>query len=149
VLASFQDAAARRGVELRRRDLGAGSLQTDPRRLRSILENLVDNAVNYTPRGGHVEVRTLPLPDGGARIDVADDGPGIAEEHLPRLFERFYRADTARSRESGGTGLGLAIVRHLAEPMGASVTVESALGSGSCFSVTLPATPPRDALACA
>jgi two-component system phosphate regulon sensor histidine kinase PhoR len=142
VLASFRGPAERRGVELLARDVGAGALVTDPERLRRILENLVDNAVKYTQPGGHIEVRTLPLPDGGVRVDVRDDGPGISSEHLPRLFERFYRADKARSRESGGTGLGLAIVKHLAEPMGAAVSVESSPGSGSCFSVTLPAVPP-------
>jgi len=76
-------------------------------------------------------------------VRVRDDGPGIAPEHLPRLFERFYRVDTARSRDLGGTGLGLSIVRHLADGMGARVGVESRVGAGSCFTVTLPADPRR------
>jgi signal transduction histidine kinase len=101
----------------------------------------VDNAVKYTPERGHVEVTTSPGPDGSARIEVADDGPGIAPEHQDRVFERFYRVDKARSRELGGTGLGLSIVKHLAEGMGASVSVESEPGKGSTFTVTLPAAP--------
>ena len=77
-------------------------------------------------------------PEGGAVFEVRDNGPGIAAEHLPRIFERFYRVDKARSRELGGTGLGLAIVRHLAEGMGATVTVESELGKGTAFRVAVP-----------
>ena len=79
--------------------------------------------------------------EGAARVEVSDDGPGIAREHLDRIFERFYRVDKARSRELGGTGLGLSIVRHLAEGMGASVSVESEVGRGSRFVVLLSATP--------
>ena len=79
---------------------------TDPERLRRILENLVDNAVKYTPDGGRVEVTTSAGPDGSARIEVADNGPGIAPEHQARIFERFYRVDKARSRELGGHGPG-------------------------------------------
>ena len=109
--------------------------------LRRILDALVDNALKYTPDGGRVELVTLPGPDGGAVVEVRDNGPGIPREHLARIFERFYRVDKARSRELGGTGLGLAIVRHLAEGMGASVAVESELGQGACFSVRLPAGP--------
>ena len=87
------------------------------------------------------------LTEVGYRIDVVDNGPGIAAEHQPRIFERFYRVDKARSRELGGTGLGLSIVRHLAESMGASVSVESEPGRGARFSVTLPAGQPRRASA--
>jgi two-component system phosphate regulon sensor histidine kinase PhoR len=115
-------------------------VRTDPERLRRVLENLVDNAVKYTPGGGSVAITTSAGPDGSARIEVADNGPGIAPEHQARIFERFYRVDKARSRELGGTGLGLSIVRHLAEGMGASVAVESEPGRGSRFTVTLPGT---------
>jgi two-component system phosphate regulon sensor histidine kinase PhoR len=142
VLASFAVPAARKNLGLRHADQGAPTILTDPERLRRILENLVDNAVKYTPEGGHVEVTTSPGPDGAARIQVADDGPGIAAEHLARIFERFYRVDKARSRELGGTGLGLSIVKHLAEGMGASVSVESEPGKGSRFTVSLPASLP-------
>jgi len=114
---------------------------TDPERLRRILENLVDNAVKYTPGGGQVQITTLPGPAGSARVEIADNGPGIAPEHQARIFERFYRVDKARSRELGGTGLGLSIVRHLAEGMGASVSVESEPGRGSRFTVTIPGRP--------
>ena len=111
---------------------------TDRERLRRILENLVDNAVKYTPAGGHVVVTTTAGPDGSARIEVKDDGPGIEAEHRERVFERFYRVDKARSRELGGTGLGLSIVKHLAESIGAQVTLESEPGKGSTFTVLLP-----------
>ena len=141
VVASFAGAATRKDVSLRRTDRGAPPVVTDPERLRRILENLVDNAVKYTPAGGRVEVTTSAGPDGSARIEVADNGPGIAGEHVARIFERFYRVDKARSRELGGTGLGLSIVRHLAESVGATVSVESEPGRGSRFRVLLPVRP--------
>ena len=140
VVAAFDELAAEKHVELSARDEGAPETTTDPGRLRHILENLVDNALKYTPEGGHVEVVAQPA-EGGARVEVRDDGPGIAAEHLPRIFERFYRVDKARSRQLGGTGLGLAIVKHLAEGIGAKVTVESEVGKGSRFVVELPAQP--------
>src|SRR6185436_529635 len=111
---------------------------TDAERLRRILENLVDNAIKYTPAAGRVEVAARPGSDAGCVIEVSDDGPGIGPEHLSRIFERFYRVDKARSRELGGTGLGLAIVKHLAEGMGARVGVLSEVGRGTRFSVVLP-----------
>ncbi len=140
-LASFAREAERRGTSLVHEERGAPPVLSDPERLVRVLGNLVDNALKYTPAGGHVRVVTEAGPQGGALIHVRDDGPGIAPEHLPRLFERFYRVDTARSRELGGTGLGLAIVRHLADGMGASVRVESRVGEGSTFTVSLPARP--------
>ena len=141
VVASFAGPATRKDIRLRFGDRGAPMVRTDPERLRRILENLVDNAVKYTPEGGEIEVTASPGPEGGARIEVFDNGPGIAAEHLPRIFERFYRVDKARSRELGGTGLGLSIVRHLAESVGASVSVESEPGKGARFAVTLPGRP--------
>jgi two-component system phosphate regulon sensor histidine kinase PhoR len=141
VVASFAGPATRKDIALRRADRGAPEVVTDRDRLRRILENLVDNAVKYTPPGGAVQVTTAPGPDGGAVVEVEDDGPGIGAEHLERIFERFYRVDKARSRELGGTGLGLSIVRHLAQGMGASVSVESHPGRGSRFSVLLPRQP--------
>jgi two-component system phosphate regulon sensor histidine kinase PhoR len=145
VVASFQGLARRKELSLRHLNRSAPMVVTDADRLRRILENLVENAVKYTPSGGKVEVTSAPGPDGGAVLSVQDNGPGIAREHLPRLFERFYRVDKARSREIGGTGLGLAIVRHLAEGMGATVTVDSEFGSGSCFTVWVPAGRPAPA----
>jgi two-component system phosphate regulon sensor histidine kinase PhoR len=102
-----------------------------------ILDNLVDNAVKYTEPGGTIQVSWT---GGNASVDieVADNGPGIPESDLPRIFARFYRVDRARSRELGGTGLGLAIVRRLAQAMGGSVRVASERGKGSTFTVTLP-----------
>ena len=141
VVASFAAPAARKEIRLQRRDVGAPEVLTDPDRLRRILENLVDNAVKYTPQGGEVQVTTAPGPDGGALLVVEDDGPGIEPEHLPRIFERFHRVDKARSRALGGTGLGLSIAKHLAEGMGASVLVESEPGKGSKFIVSLPGKP--------
>ena len=138
VVASFAEQAARKPLELRHEATGAVAVVTDRERLRLILENLVDNAVKYTPAGGHVVVTTTADPDGAARIEVRDDGPGIEAEHRERVFERFYRVDKARSRELGGTGLGLAIVKHLAESIGAHVMLESEPGRGSTFTVLLP-----------
>jgi two-component system phosphate regulon sensor histidine kinase PhoR len=102
-----------------------------------ILTNLVDNAIKYTPPGGTITVRA----EGRAKtvlLTVEDTGPGIPEQHLPRLFERFYRVDTARSRELGGTGLGLAIVKHLVLANGGEIGVESRVGRGTRFTVSLP-----------
>jgi two-component system phosphate regulon sensor histidine kinase PhoR len=141
VAASFGGQAGRKGITLSKSDSGAPPVTTDADRLRRIVENLVDNAIKYTPAGGHVEIRTAPGPQGGAIVEVRDDGPGIPAEHLPRIFERFYRVDKARSRELGGTGLGLAIVKHLAEGMGATVTVASDVGKGTRFTVSVPIGP--------
>ena len=114
-------------------------LAADATALEQVLVNLLDNAVKYTEPGGRVEVRAAV--DGGGkmvRIAVADTGPGIAAEHLPRLFERFYRVDPARSRELGGTGLGLAIVKHLVQAHGGDAEVTSTVGKGTTFQVTFP-----------
>ncbi len=141
VVASFSKIAARKSIALQSIMAPTPRVLSDGDRLRRILEHLVDNALKYTPDGGRVTVR-LTAEGEGARVSVEDTGPGISAEHLPRLFERFYRVDTARSRELGGTGLGLSIVKHLAESMGASVRVASATDQGSTFEVRLPARPP-------
>lgn len=138
VIASFANIAARKSIALETVAFPVPPVRGDADRLRRILEHLVDNALKYTPDGGRVTVRVAPFRE-GAVVSVEDTGPGIAAEHLPRLFERFYRVDTARSRELGGTGLGLSIVKHLAESMGASVAVSGVLGKGSTFAVRLPA----------
>jgi two-component system, OmpR family, phosphate regulon sensor histidine kinase PhoR len=138
VATSFAAAAARKEILLTKSDYGAPPVTTDADRLRRIVENLVDNAIKYTPAKGRIQISSRPGPKGGALIEVRDDGPGIAAEHLPRIFERFYRVDKARSRELGGTGLGLSIVKHLAEGMGATVSVESELGKGTTFTVSVP-----------
>jgi two-component system, OmpR family, phosphate regulon sensor histidine kinase PhoR len=144
VAASLGALASERHIELMQHDDGSPEVVSDAEYLRRIIENIVDNALKYTQEGGHVEVLATSGTDGGAVVEVRDDGPGIAAEHLPRIFERFYRVDKARSRELGGTGLGLAIVKHLAESIGAEVTVTSEPGRGSQFRVRLPQRPQSD-----
>lgn len=113
------------------------TLATDRRALEQVLGNLIENAVKYCP-GARVTVSARSRDRGAIVLTVADTGPGIEARHLARLFERFYRVDPGRSREIGGTGLGLSIVKHLVEALGGSVTVESAVGKGTSFIVTLP-----------
>ena len=105
--------------------------------LEHILDNLIDNGLKYTETGGRV---TLSLRTDGdsAMIEVVDTGIGIPQQHLPRIFERFYRVDRHRSRDVGGTGLGLSIVKHLIQAIGGSISVTSRLNEGSTFSVRLP-----------
>nr|WP_208091770.1 phosphate regulon sensor histidine kinase PhoR [Cronobacter turicensis] len=105
--------------------------------LRSAISNLVYNAVNHTPAGTHITVRWEHVAN-GARFSVTDTGPGIAAEHIPRLTERFYRVDKARSRQTGGSGLGLAIVKHALTHHDARLEIESAPGKGTTFSFLLP-----------
>lgn len=102
------------------------------------LSNLLDNAIKYSEKNTAIEIGAY-VKDGRLNIYVEDEGLGIAEEHLPRLFERFYRIDKARSREEGGTGLGLAIVKHLVNVFGGTVDVKSEPGKGSIFTLNLPA----------
>src|SRR5262249_18428213 len=109
----------------------------DEEAVRQILDNLIDNALKYTPTGGSVRV-ACTLADQNLAIAVADSGIGIPQDDLPRIFERFYRVDKARSRELGGTGLGLSIVKHLVQSIGGQIGVESRLGAGSQFTVRLP-----------
>jgi signal transduction histidine kinase len=138
VTSLWLDGARTRGVALTVAiDEDAATLTADPTALRQILSNLVENAVRYTNAGGTVTIFAR-REDGAARVGVRDTGVGIAAEHLPRIFERFYRADPARSRDEGGTGLGLAIVRHLAEAHGARATAESTVGRGTVVSVLFP-----------
>ncbi|HEY4485937.1 MAG TPA: phosphate regulon sensor histidine kinase PhoR, partial [Nitrospiria bacterium] len=115
----------------------APKIMADADRLIEALTNLMDNAVKYTPEGGRITVEAAAA-DGGAAIHVSDTGIGIPAREIPRLFERFYRVDRARSRDLGGTGLGLSIVKHIVEAHGGKVTVESEAGKGSRFTVTLP-----------
>jgi two-component system, OmpR family, phosphate regulon sensor histidine kinase PhoR len=116
----------------------------DEEAIRQIVDNLVDNAIKYTPEGGSVSV-TCHSDQNSATIEVADTGIGIPRDDLPRIFERFYRVDKARSRELGGTGLGLSIVKHLMQSIGGPIDVTSRLGSGSRFTVHLPRCLVRDA----
>ncbi|HEY0810859.1 MAG TPA: ATP-binding protein [Longimicrobiales bacterium] len=112
----------------------------DPGGLRQILSNLFDNAIRYTPGGGQVNVVINGRED-FVNVEVKDNGSGIPRESLPRIFERFYRVDAARSRGEGGTGLGLSIVKHLAESMSGDVSAESELGRGTTIRIRLPAAP--------
>jgi two-component system phosphate regulon sensor histidine kinase PhoR len=117
--------------------------------LLSAVTNLVNNAVRYTPEGGRIDVRWQVLPDGTGELSVADTGPGIAREHLPRLTERFYRVDGSRSRDTGGTGLGLSIVKHVVQRHGGALDIQSEPGKGSCFRLLLPAARVRTPVAVA
>jgi two-component system phosphate regulon sensor histidine kinase PhoR len=119
-------------------EVGDLGVKADPKALDQILVNLIDNAVKYTRADGNVWVEAK-REDGTIRVEVRDDGPGIADKHRARVFERFYRADPSRSREAGGTGLGLSIVKHLVESMGGRVGVEPNLPTGSIFWLRLPA----------
>jgi two-component system phosphate regulon sensor histidine kinase PhoR len=105
--------------------------------LRQVMDNLVDNAIKYTPNGGRITVRWSATPE-TVSFEVEDTGVGIPAADLPRVFERFYRVDKARSKAEGGTGLGLAIVKHLAQAMKGNVRVASTVGKGTTFRVTLP-----------
>ena len=109
-------------------------------RLEQAMVNLLDNAVRFTGVAGEVHVASESTTNGELRVSVTDNGIGIPSEHLGRIFERFYRVDKARSRETGGTGLGLSIVKHVAEQMHGSVQVESTLGKGTKFTLVLPLT---------
>jgi len=112
-------------------------IKGDPDMLTQVLINLVDNAIKYTPADGKVTIRALTQKD-AIKVMVEDTGIGIPPESLPRIYERFYRVDKARSRELGGTGMGLAIVKHIIRAHGGQTFIESAVGKGSTFSFTLP-----------
>jgi two-component system phosphate regulon sensor histidine kinase PhoR len=137
VLALFRERAEKKGVRLSSElPPTLAAVDGDPRALEHVLSNLVDNAVKYCPAGSRILVGAAE-DDGRVRLVVSDTGPGIAPEHLSRVFERFYRVDAGRSRELGGTGLGLSIVKHMVEAMRGKVSVESTVGRGSTFSVAL------------
>jgi signal transduction histidine kinase len=119
-------------------DPDAKTILADRTALEQILINLVENALRHTGEGGRIIIQTVREAD-GVTLSVSDTGSGIAPEHLPRIFERFYRADSGRSREAGGTGLGLAIVRHLVEAHGGMVRAESVVGAGTTIRIFFPA----------
>ncbi len=130
-----------RSIDLRVEvDDRAATLWVDPTALRQILTNLVENALRHTPAGGRITIST-EMQDQSVALSVRDTGSGIPPEHLPRIFERFYRVDPARSREAGGTGLGLAIVKHLVESHGGRVRAESMPGGGTAITALFPTTP--------
>src|SRR5699024_331516 len=115
-------------------------LMADREKLKQILLNLINNAVSYTPENGKVSL-IVDEADEYIRFNVKDNGIGIEEDNLPRLFERFYRVDKDRSRNTGGTGLGLAIVKHIVEVHEGKITVESKINEGSTFTVYIPKDP--------
>jgi two-component system phosphate regulon sensor histidine kinase PhoR len=120
--------------------IGGSKALGDPGAIEQVLVNLLENAVKFTPEGGSIEVRSKAA-EGAVRVEVQDNGPGIPEGSLTRVFERFYRVDPARSREMGGTGLGLSIVKHIVDQHGGSVGVTSpGVDRGSVFFFTLPLT---------
>ena len=140
----FEEAAREGGRAIRVRTTDPATVSGSGRDISLMIRNLIDNALRYTQPGGHIELAVETHGD-VVELSVSDDGIGIPIRDLPRVFERFYRVDRARSRETGGTGLGLSIVRHVAENHGGTVQVESELGAGSTFTVRLPAaeTPAR------
>jgi signal transduction histidine kinase len=132
-------AALAEGREVRLSQECAGPLWVtgDAGQLKQVLLNLLDNALRYTPPGGEVALRGRV--DGAvARIEVQDTGVGIAAEDLAHIFERFYRGDASRTRATGNTGLGLAIVQTIVHAHGGEISVQSAPGAGTCFTITLP-----------
>lgn len=109
----------------------------DKEKIRMVLINLVDNAIKYGKQGGNIIFSAYKTDDGNILIEISDDGHGISEEHLPRIFERFYRTDLARSRKEGGSGLGLAICKHIVEAHNQSIHVRSTIDVGTTFGFTL------------
>jgi two-component system phosphate regulon sensor histidine kinase PhoR len=140
---SFREIARGQGVELNIMDAANGALDAlpsvlaDREAIHQVFANLIDNAMKYGRSGGRIELGARP-GERGVEFFVRDFGAGISSEHLPRLFERFYRVDKARSRESGGTGLGLAIAKHIMRAHAGSIRAESELSKGSMFLFTLP-----------
>jgi heavy metal sensor kinase len=141
VAAQLRPLAERAGVQLGVDAPARAAVLADQTRLTQVVTNLVDNAVKYTGAGGSVRVRVWEEAD-GAGLAVSDTGPGIAPEHLPKVFDRFYRLDAARTRAGGGSGLGLAICQELVEAHGGRIWADSVPGAGSTFTLALPLQPP-------
>jgi len=139
VSAMFEKDAAKKDVKLVNRVAHDLAVQADRDRLSQILVNLVDNALKYTPQGGTVSFLAAKTDTNQIRVTVRDTGQGIPPNDLPRVTERFYRVDKARSREEGGTGLGLAIVKHLVQLHGGTLHIESEYGKGTTIEFLLPA----------
>jgi two-component system, OmpR family, phosphate regulon sensor histidine kinase PhoR len=144
VLVTVESEARSRDVRLVREDIENAHVKGSRLRLEQAIFNLVANAIKFNRPGGEVRVRAVYRDDGQLAILISDTGVGIPSQDLPRIFERFYRVDKARSRQVGGTGLGLSIVKHVVERMKGKVTVESHLGKGSTFTLLLPAIDRRE-----
>ncbi|MFF2090828.1 two-component system histidine kinase PnpS [Paenibacillus sp. NPDC058174] len=130
--------AAKKSIRLDVQAEGGLYVEADEDRLRQIMMNLLANGINYTPEGGKVTLSVEGIDEDHIRIKITDTGIGIPKKDLPRIFERFYRVDKARSRSSGGTGLGLSIVKHLVELHKGTISVTSTVGAGSTFIIELP-----------
>lgn len=137
---SLKEVARSRGMELRTVETTEERVQADRDAIHQVFANLIDNAIKYAPGGSEVQLGAR-VAGGVVEFFVRDFGAGIPSEHVPRLFERFYRVDKARSRESGGTGLGLAIVKHIIKKHGGTVAAKSEVGKGSEFTFQLPVAP--------
>jgi two-component system, OmpR family, phosphate regulon sensor histidine kinase PhoR len=137
---TFADLAATRGVELSLMNTASSPVSVDRDAIQQVFSNLIDNALKYGHTGKKILVGACETEE-GVQFYVRDFGAGIPSDHLPRLFERFYRVDKARSRESGGTGLGLAIAKHVVRAHGGTIKAESELNHGSTFYFTLPRQP--------
>lgn len=134
----MESEASRKNIELSMTIEPGLYVEADEDRLRQIIMNLLSNGINYTPEGGRVSLKIEGLGDDYIRVQIADSGIGIPKKDLPRIFERFYRVDKARSRSSGGTGLGLSIVKHLVELHKGTISVTSSVGVGTTFTIELP-----------
>jgi two-component system phosphate regulon sensor histidine kinase PhoR len=134
---SMQESARAAEVEISLGTIPEAEVLADSYAIHQVFANLISNALRYAQSGRRVLIGAEEHP-GTVEFYVQDFGPGIASEHLPRIFERFYRVDKARSRETGGTGLGLAIVKHIVLNHGGTVRVESSVGHGSTFFFSLP-----------
>ncbi|GMR14245.1 MAG: ATP-binding protein [Gemmatimonadota bacterium] len=145
LLARYRSLADRRGISLEYSGSGDTALEGDEDWLRRAIGNVIENALRYTPEGGSVRVHARRLSEDGeafVRVEVEDDGPGIAPDDVPRLFDRFYRTDQARgARRGGGTGLGLPITKAIIEGQGGTVEIQSQLGEGTHVLMTLPVIP--------
>jgi signal transduction histidine kinase len=142
VVQSMQPLATERGVQLSEQVQPHVTVSGDQMRLTQLLINLVDNALRHTPADGRVTIEVAQQA-GRAQLRVVDTGAGISAEHLPHVFERFYRADPSRARVDGGSGLGLAIGQWIVQAHGGHIAVESEVGQGSTFTVDLPLVKPQ------
>jgi two-component system phosphate regulon sensor histidine kinase PhoR len=138
----FQHQLAKKDLRVSNTIGGEISAWADRDRLIQILVNVVDNAIKYTPAGGTISFEAMPLGDRQISVQVKDTGQGIPSMDLPRITERFYRVDRARSREEGGTGLGLSIVKHLLQLLNGKLRIQSELGKGTMVEVILPVSSP-------
>jgi signal transduction histidine kinase len=137
----LEEAAREAGVTLEIETSGERPIRGSQRDLALLVRNLVDNAIRHSHEGSEIRVQ-ITCEDDVVSLRVSDTGIGIPSKDIPRIFERFYRVDRARSRETGGTGLGLAIVKHVVENHGGTIEVDSELGRGTTFAVRFPAAPP-------